>query len=69
VFTVPPVTLICAHWIPIGFEIEAPVGTLWSTQSDSVPPRLRYWTCIITRSARESRLLAELGTRGNEQHG
>ena len=35
---------------------------MWLTQSDSVPPRLRYCACIISRSRSESSGLAGSGT-------
>ncbi len=30
---------------------------MWAFHSDSTPPRLVYWFCIISRTARVSRLL------------
>ena len=57
----PPVTPICAHWMPAGEE--APQHpTVWFTQSDSVPPMFAYWACIISRSSSVSSEFAGVGT-------
>src|SRR3954451_18472832 len=53
VATVPPPTLSCAHWIPVG--VLAPQQRIvWLTQSDSLPPMFVYCACIIRRSPSES---------------
>src|SRR5512138_3700192 len=51
---VPPVTGTWYHRTAAWLE-ELP-ATVWVAHSDSTPPMLEYWSCIIRRIARESRL-------------
>src|SRR5881397_2634102 len=51
---VPPVTSTWYQRMAEFVVVVAP--TVCASQSDSVPPRLVYWFCIITRSRSVSRL-------------
>jgi hypothetical protein len=49
---VPPVTLSWYQRTPAMLGVVVPA--VFASHSDSVPPRLRYWFCIISRSPSES---------------
>src|SRR5512140_2588930 len=50
---VPPVTGTWYHRTAAWLD-ELP-ATVWVAHSDSTPPMFEYWSCIISRIARESR--------------
>src|SRR3990172_11055177 len=59
-WTGPPVTIfppVTLSWYQRTLAMPLPFPTVWVSQIDSWPPRLRYCACIIRRYVSVSRLL------------
>src|SRR3954447_4753476 len=75
--TVPPVTFAWYHrivallvFLPPQFAVvNSPRFTVWSTQSDSAPPRFEYWACAMALIESVSAELAGVDAFADEAFG